>query len=71
MRLQLFHPQKQFTSSEEIKQDTSDGREMINWVRMRNVKYPGTIYVTVKGTHVKAAQMPSKTIGRLTEVINF
>ncbi|XP_063719977.1 jouberin-like isoform X2 [Symsagittifera roscoffensis] len=67
VRLQLFHPQKQFTSSEEIKQDTSDGREMINWVRMRNVKYPGTIYVTVKGTHVKAAQMPSKTIGRLTE----
>ena len=46
-----------------------DGVEVMDWfVGMRRMKYPATLYVTVKGTHVSAANLPRKTFGRITEV---
>ena len=72
LRLQLFYPFKQFSNCpDDLTNDTTDGVEMMNWfVKMRRVKYPGTIYVTVKGTRVSAAagQAVNKMIGRMTEV---
>ncbi|XP_075243759.1 jouberin-like [Convolutriloba macropyga] len=71
LRLQLFYPFKQFSNCpDDLTNDTTDGVEMMNWfVKMRRVKYPGTIYVTVKGTRVSAAagQAVNKMIGRMTE----
>ena len=60
---------KQFTNSNEPNGDVLDGVELMDWfVGQRKINYPATLYVTVKGTHVSAANLPRKTFGRMSEV---